>query len=690
MLYTNHEKFSVKENDFLNKIGKILEENLSNERFGVSELARETGMSRSNLLRKIKKLTNLSVSQFIRQVRLQHAMEMLRKTSLTVSEVSYKTGFGSTSYFIKCFREYYGYPPGKVGKRELNESDFHQNRQSKKKRTLLLSGTTIIVLFAALLFILFNPLSSKSKNLEKSIAVLPFINDSNDSTNVYIINGIMESILNDLQKIEDLRVISRMSVERYRNHPKNIQEIARELNVNYIVEGSGQKMGEQILFNVQLIEAPTDKHLWAEQYNREARDIFNLQREIAKNIADKIEVIITPDEEKMMNKVPTHNLVAYDYFLKGLDLLYRTDRESLGKAIPYFKKAIELDKEFARAYAAIAMAYFFLNENQTEKRYSDSINYYADKAIFFDAALPQSLIAKGLFYMNAGEYKLAVSYFEKALEYNPNYDLALAFLVELYVNYLPDTEKYLEYALKGIKLNIAGYDSLTASIIFLHISNAFIQSGFVDEAERYINQSLEYNPKNLYSEYVKAYIQYAKNRDLLQLKEHLIQALNKDSTRLDIMQEIGKICYYLRDYESAYHYYKRFTDSKESLNLNIYRSENAKIGFVFAKMGRVKEAEKYFMDFKDYAENDKSIYKYLSLAVFYAYKGDTKRAVDQLRLFSQQNNYHYWIIIFLKMDPLIDNIKDLPEFRKVYNGIETKFRNYHKQIKANLRREGLL
>ena len=106
---------------------------------------------------------------------------------------------------------------------------------------------------------------------KKSIAVLPFINDSNDSTNVYIINGLMESTLNNLQKIKELRVISRTSVEKYRNNPKTIPEIARELNVHYLIEGSGQKIGDQILLNIQLIEAPSDKHLWSEQYNRRCR-----------------------------------------------------------------------------------------------------------------------------------------------------------------------------------------------------------------------------------------------------------------------------------------------------------------------------------------------------------------------------------------------------------------------------------
>ncbi len=678
------------ENDFLSKITEIIEENISNERFGVSELARETSMSRSNLLRKIKKLTKLSVSQFIRQVRLKHAMEMLRQTSLNVSEVSYKVGFSSTSYFIKCFHDYYGYPPGEVGKRDLYESDSIQNDQSGKKRMIVILGATIIVLFVAILFILFKPLSSKPKDLEKSIAVLPFINDSNDSTNIYIINGLMEAILNDLQKIEDLRVISRISVEKYRNNPKTVPEIARELNVNYIVEGSGQKIGDQILLNVQLIEGATDKHLWSEQYNREAKDIFNLQMEVAKNIAAKIQVIITPEEEERINKIPTDDLVAYDFFLKGLDLLNTGIRNNMEEAIHYFEKAIEHDNAFARAYAGVAIAYYFFDLYQAEKKYSAQINNYADKALLLDSQLPQSLIAKALFYMNNEEYELAVPYFEKALKYNPNYDLVFIFLIDLYVNHLPDTEKYLEYALRGLQIDISAYDSIIASINYLHISNAFIQSGFINEAEKYINKSLEYQPENLYSEYLKAYILYARNRDLQQIKDRLIETLNKDTTRLDIMQEVGKIYYYMRDYASAYHYYNKFIEIKEAQNLDIYRSENAKIGFVLSKMGLTEESEKLFRKYKDYAENDQSIYKHISLAMYYSYKGDTEKAAEHLKLFSEEDNYFYWTLIFTEIDPLVDNIKYLPEFKRIFKNIERKFWRSHKQIKASLEEKELL
>jgi len=683
--------FHSVDNDFINKIEGIIEENISDELFGVSELARAAGMSRSNLLRKIKNLTKISVSQYIRQVRLKKGMELLQQTLLTVSEVSYQVGFSSASYFIKCFHDYYGYPPGEVGRRDLTtDNQGVTDKKRKYGKSVVIGIITIIVLASVILLILFKPFTPEQSNTEKSIAVLPFKNDSNDSTNLYLINGLMESILDNLQKVGDLRVISRTSVEKYRNNLMTIPEIAKELNVNYFVEGSGQKIGDQILLNIQLIEAPGDRHLWSEKYNREVKDIFKLEAEIAKNIVSNIQAIITPEEENRINKIPTDNFIAYDYFLKGLDLLNKGTRDNLVKAIPFFEKAIEHDSEFARAYSAIAMAYHFLDLNQVEKKYTLQVNNYADKALFLDSQLPQGLVAKALYYIDEKDYARAVSYFEKALDCNPNYDLAIGLLADLYVNYIPNTEKYLEYALRGQKIDLKTYDSMTSSIIYLHLSNAFIQCGFTDEAELYINKSLEFNPDNLFSEYVKAYILYAKNKDLSETKRLLVETLKKDTSRYDVLIETGKICYYLRDYTSAYKYFKKYLEIKKALDLDIYRSEDGKIGLVLSKIGLSVESEKYFSYYLAYAENDNSIYKHLSLSMYYSYKGDTDKAIDELKLFSQQTNYTYWVILFLKIDPLVDNISNLSEFKKVFNDLEIKFWNNNKRIKSSLKEKGLL
>ena len=256
---------------FTEQVEAVVLENISNEQFGVTELAEIMNMSRSNLLRKIKKDTQLSASQFIRQVRLQKGLELLKQTELTISEISYQVGFGNNSYFIKCFREYYGYSPGEIRKKAFEElhikddSNFENNENTQeiffKKYKLPITFLTFLIVVIGV-FMIFQKISPKTEreniNIKKSIAILPFKNMSSDSTNLYFVNGLMESSLNNLQKIKNLRVISRTSVEKYRNTNKTISEIAKELNVNFIVEGSGQRIGDQVLLNIQLIDAIND------------------------------------------------------------------------------------------------------------------------------------------------------------------------------------------------------------------------------------------------------------------------------------------------------------------------------------------------------------------------------------------------------------------------------------------------
>lgn len=688
------------ERDFLQRITQIIEENISDEKFGVSELARATGMSRSNLLRKVKKLTNSSVSQFIRQVKLQHAMKMLKQDALNVSEVSYQVGFGSTSYFIRCFREQYGYPPGEVSKRGLDEAgDREVSKEEeglflqpggKRRRIILVSFLFLVALFV-FLFIVIRPGSSRQQDLEKSIAVLPFANDSNDSSNVYIINGLMESILDNLQKIEDLRVISRTSVEKYRNNPKTIPEIARELNANYLVEGSGQKLGNQILLNVQLIEAPNDKHLWAKRYKREAVDIFELQLEVAESIAEEIEAIITPEEKELIAKIPTENPEAYDYFLRGLDFFYQGTREGLEQAIYMFEKAIKLDPEFARAYANIAICYAILDMYQLEKKHVEQIDKYADKAQLLDPILPQSLIAKAMYYISVEDYEQALPYLEKALEYHPSSSLVINILSDFYTRYMPDTEKYLEYALMGIELDIAAHDSLEASFIYLHLSNAFMQSGFVNEAEKYVDISLKYDPDNTYAALLKPYILLAENGNLRLTKELLLETFQADTSRHDVMKELGVISYFLAEYEDAYGYFKRMFELAEAQGLDLYSGEKAKFGVILSKLGKEAESKKYMQDYLTWAEADQSKYKHLSLAAYYSFTGNVSRAIDNMKLFAEQEHYPYWYILFLGMeDPLFEHVKDHPEYQKVLREIDQNFWSYHKRIKDSLKQKGLL
>lgn len=688
---------------FIEQAEAIILEHISNEQFGVSELAKLMHMSRSNLLRKIKKQTQLSASQFIRQIRLQKGLEILKETELTVSEISYKVGFGNNSYFIKCFREHYGYSPGEVRKETFEEelitnnitiNDLETPKQKfiKIYRSQILIAASLIIVIITYLFINKNlAISSTEKvHLKKSIAVLPFKNMSSDSTNLYFVNGLMESSLNNLQKIENLRVISRTSVEKYRKTNKTISEIAEELNVSYLVEGSGQRIGDQVLLNIQLIEASNDTPIWAEQYNYKVVDIFSLQNEVSKKIADAIKATVTTAEIAQINKKPTENLEAYDFYLKALEPFQTETKEGLDEAISLFENAITLDPTFALAYSKLAISYYYLDLYQTKKQYTDIINNYADKALLYDSKSAESLIAKALYYLNINEFRLAIPHLEKALEYNPNSSPVVQILADLYSRAIPDTSKYLKYALIGLQLDIEANDSITKSYTYLALGNAFIQNGFVDQAHKYINLSLDFNPNNYYAPFLKIFIQYAQHQNMDKTTQLLVQEFEKDTTRLDIMQEVSKFYYFQEDYDSAYYYYKKFITIKKENGLNIYPQEDLKIGIVYEKMGLEEQAFDFYKSYASYCENDDSIYQPASLATKYVREGKYDLALEQLEIFATKNNYQYWILLFLEKDPLMKPLKNDPKFDVIVQKIKDRFWENHTQLKKSLEDKDLL
>ncbi|MGH1387813.1 helix-turn-helix domain-containing protein [Kordia sp.] len=687
-------------NSFLSEAKSLVLDNISNEQFGVSELAGEMNMSRSSLLRKIKKQTNLSASQFIREIRLQKAAELLLETEHTSSEIAFEVGFSNPSYFTKCYREYYGYPPGETKtKKEEEESNAEQKNEEETKEAII-KNTNVskyIIAIAAILIIAiiyffkdqFTSVESKV-NKEKSVAFLPFKNLSEDNSNLYFINGVMESSLNNLQKIKDLRVISRTSTEKYRSNPKTVSEIAEELQVNYLIEGSGQKIGSEVLLSIQLIDVNADSPIWSEQYKYKLDNVFELQNTIAKKIAIAIEANVTPKELALIDKKPTENIIAYDFYLKGLEKQNERSEVGLNKAIVNFEKAIEEDSKYANAYAQIAICYFYLDLNKIDKKYLDKLNEYADNSLLYDSTSELPLIAKALYYINVNEFKLAIPYLEKALEYNPNASSVVLILSDLYARAIPNTNKYLTYALKGIKLNIEANDSVSKSFIYLNLSNALAQNGFTKEASQYIEESLKYNPSNPYAPYLKNFIDYANNKDLKSLTSKMLIEWKKDTTRTDITQELAKLYYFQEDYDSALLYYEKYIDILAANKIDLYPAENIKIAYTYNKMGFSKKAEQYLNKYKDYLEKEESIYKEASLAVLYLYENIPDKAIEAYDKFSLQDDFQYWVILFMNEDPLLKQLQNHPKYEETIEKIEMQFWEKHQQLKEDLEKEKLL
>jgi TolB-like protein len=219
------------------------------------------------------------------------------------------------------------------------------------------SVTIIIALLIAGLFILTPVVKKMSGNLatiEKSIAILPFDNLSNDPDQEYFSIGIVDEILDKLFKIGDLKVIARTSSARFKNSTLSLKEIGRELGVSAILEGSVQKSGDNIRITVQLIDTRNEAHLWSEIYDKDISDVFKIQSEVARTIARELKAMITPEARQLIEKIPTSDMEAYDAYLKGTFYLNKLTKKDMETALQYFELAKEKDPQFAMAYSGIS------------------------------------------------------------------------------------------------------------------------------------------------------------------------------------------------------------------------------------------------------------------------------------------------------------------------------------------------
>jgi eukaryotic-like serine/threonine-protein kinase len=293
------------------------------------------------------------------------------------------------------------------------------------KRGFLLTLAAAVLVAAAFAYSFFFVTPAPLPN-EKSIAVLPFENRSEDKSNAYFTDGVQDEILTRLSKIGDLKVISRTSTQRYKNTSQKLSEVANQLGVANLLEGSVQKTNDQVRINVQLIRAANDSHLWAETFDRKLTDVFSVESEVAKAIADQLRAKLTGREEQAIAARPTDNPKAYDAYLRGLAYTLKTGNSpgnSLG-AQKYLREAVRLDPKFALGWALLsyvdAFGYRALTLQPTVALCEES-RQAADTALTLQPSLGEALRAKGYYhYACLKDYDTAVRYFEQARQFLPN------------------------------------------------------------------------------------------------------------------------------------------------------------------------------------------------------------------------------------------------------------------------------
>jgi TolB-like protein/AraC-like DNA-binding protein/Tfp pilus assembly protein PilF len=665
---------------FIRKLTEIILENLVNEKFGIKELLHESGMSYYNLSRRLHSINKRTINQFIREVRLEKALEMLKNGRLTASEVAYNVGFSSPAYFNKCFNEYFGYPPGKVKKAEavaqvelIPVLSGEADKRSTNRRVIAYALTGI--LFLIILFLLFKKTILNDKNVNdinqevktaNSIAVLPFKNLSDSAGNQYFVDGIMEDILTLLCRVRDLRVVTRTSVEQFRNSTMSTSEIAEKLKVNYLVEGCVQKSGNIFRLWVQLIDAKNGQHLWAEVYNEPySTDIFRFQSRVAKRVAASLDAIIIPNDQKIIDAEPTKDMRARKFAMKASEMGSKwwetRDDQYLRIASNYLDEALKLDPGYLNAKAGKGIVY--LNGG----RYDSARIYFVD-VLKTDPENRGALDGIGTLYMYTNKNDSAVKYFQKQVEVSPNDPWAnfnlgqeLIFGQNKVIDGLPFIQK--AYDLGG---------SSNASII-MNIGNAYIVIGDYPKALKYLRETLLLEPS--WCGMVQSYCNLLFIQGNYQESLNFLDSIGKFSpcdNACDIMRFYYHVSY--KDFRKAEEYLKKAINTDRDYYSWEKGCYDVYFNYLLIETGRKSEALTGLRNsIKNYEADIQKSYGLetararLKLAASFAMLGENDEALEYL---SQLEKYGLFEFPITLSFPGFDSLRNDPEFKAIVKRIE--------------------
>jgi TolB-like protein/Flp pilus assembly protein TadD len=446
---------------------------------------------------------------------------------------------------------------------------------------------------------------------EKSIAVLPFENLSRDPDNAYFAEGMQDEILTRLAKIADLKVISRTSTQHFQSSPDNLPQIAKQLGVANILEGSVQKAGDQVRVNVQLINAASDAHLWAESYDRKLNDIFAVESEIAKTVADTLQAKLTGSEKRAISARPTDNPVAYQDYLKGRYFWNKRTGADLRMAIEYFNQALAKDPGYALAYAGLADSYgllpFYGASSPADSH--PQAKAAAKKALQLDETLAEAHNSlANVLDMYDFNFEQGRKEFERAIQLNPNYATAHEWYGEL----LAELGRFDEAIAESKRAQELDPLSL---IVNADLGEVYTYARQYDKAIEQLRKTLEMDPRFYYAHW--------KLGIALQLKGQLRDAI---------------------------------TEYRKAVELNDDPYALALLGQAYARAGQREEAQNILARLGQEAKS-RYVHAY-SFALMYLALGDKERAIDEL-----ERTYRERADVFsIKVDRMLDELRGNPRF----------------------------
>src|SRR5438270_826513 len=504
------------------------------------------------------------------------------------------------------------------GIKRTEDVDLVAAAQQPKKRTwifvVIIGAVLSIGLFLLGRYSIVNKTASPFGITNKSIAVLPFDNLSRDPDNAYFCEGVQDEILTRLAKVADLKVISRTSTQHFKSAPDNLPQIAKQLGVMNILEGSVQKANDQVRVNVQLINALTDAHLWADTYDRKLTDIFAVESEIAKTIAETLQARLSGSEKQMMAAAPTTDTIAYELYLKGRFFWNKRTGADLKHAIDYFNEAIAKDPNYALAYAGLADSYTLLSVFSAASPH-DSIpqaRAAAKKALELDNTLAEAHASFGRILSGYDyDFERAIAEFERAIQLNPNYATSYHWISNGPLTARGEFDRAITEGKRAVELDpLSMIDNADLGQIYFYARR-------YDEAISQIGKAIEIDPHS--------YLAHFYLGQIYQLQGHLTEAI--------------------AEYQKAV----ELDDDPQAL---------AFLGQAQARIGQRDEAQKILSRMTEEAKS-RYVSAY-SFALMFIALGDKERAIDALERAYREGAAND--IITIKVDPMLEDLRGHPRF----------------------------
>jgi TolB-like protein/lipopolysaccharide biosynthesis regulator YciM len=543
------------------------------------------------------------------------------------------------------------------------------------------------------------PRSGNKKILDKSIAVLPFYNDSPESENTFIINGYMTAVHNNLCRINDLRVLTLQSTEQFRSQSKSIPEIAKELGVGYLLSARGQILNNKIRLTVQLVSAK-DEILWSNPYDRQISQVddhIEIQSDIAQLVAGRLEATITPEVIKRIENVPTSNLVAYELYQKAMEEQWNYWRDNnnldaLNKAENLYRLSLDYDSAFALSYAGLGRVY--MNKHYWldyfNRDFMDSVLILANTALRFNSQLSDAYTLRGQYYMLNGRNDEAIRELDQAIDYNPNSSLAYMLKGNLYLN-----NNNLE-SIKNFNNAISRSPGKELPLIYKRLAVAYNSAGFLEKQLGCLENAFYIDRDTTQYYFALCAHEFGQNNCDAAIK-YGEMVLERDSTHISCLRHLGDSYANLGEYKKALRCYEKMIATlEESGDLNI--NSMHRVGYIYWLNEMTDKADRYFKLQIDYCDKLNELerglntiyWTYYDLAAVYSFTGETEKAIENLRILNEKQNISYFIVWLLKWDPLLEKVRDNPEFKQIARDLEAKYLAEHARISKWLEENGLL